>query len=290
MTDNELDVLLKKKINEVSVEIDLNVDEIISNLDKNKKKEKKQISVFAACVAVALFVIVEYIYIRSNVSEENVVSQKIDLSNELNENYGIIELENEEKLSGLYDGTAAKVYITRSGYWDSSFMLEDKDYEEGIILAKVEDLYYTNWDKDNNENYHYVPTRTIASIKIEKVISESIDLNDLKEIKIKGGILEYEQYMKFWENTNLDFTSDKFTEEYNKLVEEGKEKIYVSSFSKNDTKLEKGKTYLMYVHKKECGDYWVESNNSYLREYDEKTDSVLNNETREYEKLEDVVY
>ena len=73
------------------------------------------------------------------------------------------------------------------------------------------------------------------------------------------------------------------------MTQEGKTKIYVSEYNKYDTKLESGKTYIMFVSQKIWGDYWIETGNTLLREYNKENNTILNNNTGKYENLDEVL-
>ena len=64
--------------------------------------------------------------------------------------------------------------------------------------------------------------------------------------------------------------------------------MFVSYFAKDRVKLEKDKTYLMFVTKKSNGKYYVETYNTLLLEYNGESNMVLLNNN--WYPLEEVLY
>lgn len=287
MTDKELDEVIIRNINQVEIPFEIDVDEIISTAESKKKRKKIKVISIVACVMLILAVVFSIaiyrekgknnIEINANDKENNNAHDEVQAEDE----YGII---NSDYMNGvaLYAIPDIKetfqLYTTNPSYKGKS----------GIVIAKVEDIKYTNYDKDDEAVEHYTFVRSIANIKILKSIEGIFKEGDTVEIRAKGGIIEYNQYIKEFEQYNSSPSSVDsivFEQEYKKLIEEGKTKIYVSEYRKLDTKLEKGKTYIMFVFQRNWGDYWIETSNTLLREYNEENNTVLNNETGEYNNL-----
>lgn len=293
MTDKELDELMYKKLNEYKENLDINLNaEKIIKVGKKVKIRKLiiKISSIAACLIIIMtFCIMQVI----NKKDTNNVTA--DNNQEIQESYGIIEVNEMEKIQDMDipDSSTACYSYNSISYLYNDYKNNRHD-TEGVIIAKVNSLKYTNYDKtwgvDMNIENDYVSPRTIANITINKCLIGDYNVGSDIEIRVKGGIIEYDEYVKERERYgDTDVNFDYISKEYEALLKQNKDKIYVSIFNKKHTRLEEGKTYIMFIHKKISGDYWIEAYNEWLREYDEKTNSILNYNTGEYEKLEDVL-
>lgn len=287
--DQKIDEFMMKKINEIEVPFDLDIDKIISKSKKNNKRKIEKLVLIAICLILVIIVSFSTLLISSNNNEKNT-----DLNANINtdekaqqqdENYGII---NSDYMNNTALYTIPDIKETFEKYNNN----ENYKGNSGIVIAKVEDIKYTNYDKDGESLEYYTFVRGIANIKILKSISSIFNEGDKIEIRANGGIIEYSEYLKEFEQYSSSpdsIDSIVFEQEYKKLVEEGKTKIFVSEYKKLDTKLEKDKTYIMFVFKRNWGDYWIETANTLLREYNEEDNTVLNNQTGEYENLDEVL-
>lgn len=290
MTDKELDDLLYKKVREYkeSLDIHFDVDDMINSHKKAKRKNLLiKISSVAACLSIIMiFGIIQVI------NEKEIKNITVDNSEQMQESYGIIELNEASKLQDIDRSTACYNYNSISYLYNE--YKNNRHDTEGVIIAKVNTIKYINYDKtwgvDMVIKNDYVPPTTVANVSINKcILGDYKDGSDI-EIRVKGGIIEYNEYMKYiqqYGESSLDL--DYINDEYEALLKQNKDKIYVSIFNKRHTRLEQGKTYIMFIHKKISGDYWIEPYNEWLREYDDKTNSILNYNTGEYEKLEDAL-
>lgn len=291
MKDEELDEILFEKASKVKAPYKINVEEIIKIANTKKRKERKTYTLIAASIMVVLVLIsggVVYKYSKNN----NNANSKED---KITENAGIIEVNQSEYDSSTE--TAACYYtddIVELYKHNIANISDEESNKIDYVIATVDSISYTNYDKvitrDSNVEYDYVPPRTVANITIEKSFLNKHEVGEKLEIRTKGGIIEYSQYMKYFEKydgASLDL--DVITQEYNTYIQEGKEVVYVSEYNSNSIKLEEGKTYLMYIYPKITGNYWAESVENLLREYDENTNSILNNKTGEYESLDELL-
>ena len=293
MTDKELDELMYNKLNEYKENLDINLNaEKIIKVGKKVKIRKLiiKISSIAACLIIIMtFCIMQVI----NKKDTNNVTA--DNNQEIQESYGIIEVNEMEKIQDMdIPDSSTSCYSYNSISYLYNDYKNNRHDTEGVIIAKVNSLKYTNYDKtwgvDMNIENDYVSPRTIANITINKCLIGDYNVGSDIEIRVKGGIIEYDEYVKERERYgDTDVNFDYISKEYEALLKQNKDKIYVSIFNKKHTRLEEGKTYIMFIHKKISGDYWIEAYNEWLREYDEKTNSILNYNTGEYEKLEDVL-
>ena len=83
---------------------------------------------------------------------------------------------------------------------------------------------------------------------------------------------------------------DRIEKEYTDYINAGKEKVYISEFGENDIRLEEGKTYMMFIRKMAGNEYFTNLSKNLLREYDENTGMILNNDTKEYQDINSVLY
>ena len=156
-----------------------------------------------------------------------------------------------------------------------------KEMAEDIVIAKVSKI-------DGGTNYNeyfkmYSSVNTIGEIEIEKSIKGELKEGQIVPFIRLGGIVETSEYVKG------------LNEKRKRLLEEAEQKgeetmldyKYVKEIKSGDIEIEEGKTYLMFI----CYDpynerYEIFGDQYGLREYDENTNSVLNNDTNEYEKIE----
>lgn len=287
MTDKELDEVIIRNINQIEIPFEINVDEIISVAESKKKRRKIKAISIITCVMLIL-VVTFSIMLNSKKEESNIemnahdkkIQEVVEEEPQTKENYGIINVK---------VNTTACYYIP--DIKDMYYRCRDVNHEYSTyystVIAKVENVTYTNYDKDDSKSYDYTFLRTIANIKIMKTLSGNLKEGEEIIIRANGGMLEYNEYMKYWERWNkssLDL--EVYEQKYNEYIQEGKTKVYVSEYKEFEKELEEGKTYLMFVLKRNWGDYWIENVYSLLREYNEIDNTVLNNKTGEYENLD----
>ncbi len=282
--DGFLKQKLKQELNKENIEI--NVEELIHNVEQKKRKNKIKIISIAACLII--FVIVP---IALNIAPKE-LQNEADIKTEKAEDKSIIEIEYED------DGTMLKVgQIDYKYFMNRSLSSADYSVIVNIVIAKVSNMEYYNY-ADNLIKYGnnretmtysgYCLPRTRVDLEVSKVYLGNLKEGDKLKAYTNGGIVTYDEYIKCMED-NLSFADlEKVNLEYSTLKEEGKDNIYVSCFRKGDTHLEKDKTYLMVIHKK-IGEEYIESSNDLLRECNLENNTVLNYQTGEWEKIQDVL-
>ncbi len=282
--DGFLKQKLKQELNKENIEI--NVEELIHNVEQKKRKNKIKIISIAACLII--FVIVP---IALNIAPKE-LQNEADIKTEKAEDKSIIEIGYED------DGTMLKVgQIDYKYFMNRSLSSADYSVIVNIVIAKVSNMEYYNY-ADNLIKYGnnretmtysgYCLPRTRVDLEVSKVYLGNLKEGDKLKAYTNGGIVTYDEYIKCMED-NLSFADlEKVNLEYSTLKEEGKDNIYVSCFRKGDTHLEKDKTYLMVIHKK-IGEEYIESSNDLLRECNLENNTVLNYQTGEWEKIQDVL-
>ena len=245
------------------------ITNIISSANKRKKK-KIYYYMFAisscACLIVVFCICIfaninvsEDVNIIANVQEDNMEKSYINKDDIFNVEYSML-------LSSTVDITDINVL---------------KEMAEDIVIAKVSKI-------DGGINYSetfkiYSSVNTIGEIEIEKSIKGGLKEGQIVPFIRLGGIIETSEYVKG------------LNEKRKRLLEEAEQKgeetmldyKYVKEIKSGDIEIEEGKTYLMFI----CYDpynerYEIFGDQYGLREYDENTSSVLNNDTNEYEKIE----
>ena len=245
------------------------ITNIISSANKRKKK-KIYYYMFAisscACLIVVFCICIfaninvsEDVNIIANVQEDNMEKSYINKDDIFNVEYSML-------LSSTVDITDINVL---------------KEMAEDILIAKVSKI-------DGGINYSetfkiYSSVNTIGEIEIEKSIKGGLKEGQIVPFIRLGGIIETSEYVKG------------LNEKRKRLLEEAEQKgeetmldyKYVKEIKSGDIEIEEGKTYLMFI----CYDpynerYEIFGDQYGLREYDENTSSVLNNDTNEYEKIE----
>lgn len=286
MSDNELDLLLKEKINQIRVpkKVDKDIKSVMYKKILNRKNNYLK---YVASIVIFLVVILSVIFVNIKYNKLN-TDENVNNDVQVDNLYGVINVnkENNNALSYRYDIDTT----------DLKTIFESLDYD--VVIAKVESISYTNYDTkyytQGGQEYikeDYVPVRTIANVKIIKNIRGDFKVDETLTVKANGGILEYNQYMRYWNYYNMKpLDIDRIEKEYTDYINAGKEKVYISEFGENDIRLEEGKTYMMFIRKMAENEYFTNLSKNLLREYDENTGVILNNDTKEYQDINSVLY
>lgn len=286
MSDNELDLLLKEKINQIRVpkKVDKDIKSVMYKKILNRKNNYLK---YVASIVIFLVVILSVIFVNIKYNKLN-TDENVNNDVQVDNLYGVINVnkENNNALSYRYDIDTT----------DLKTIFSSLDYD--VVIAKVESISYTNYDTkyytQGGQDFvkeDYVPVRTIANVKIIKNIRGDFKVDETLTVKANGGILEYNQYMRYWDYYNMrPLDIDRIEKEYTDYINAGKEKVYISEFGENDIRLEEGKTYMMFIRKMAENEYFTNLSKNLLREYDENTGMILNNDTKEYQDINSVLY
>ena len=286
MSDNELDLLLKEKINQIRVpkKVDKDIKSVMYKKILNRKNNYLK---YVASIVIFLVVILSVIFVNIKYNKLN-TDENVNNDVQVDNLYGVINVnkENNNALSYRYDIDTT----------DLKTIFSSLDYD--VVIAKVESISYTNYDTkyytQGGQDFvkeDYVPVRTIANVKIIKNIRGDFKVDETFTVKANGGILEYNQYMRYWNYYNMKpLDIDRIEKEYTDYINAGKEEVYISEFRENDIRLEEGKTYMMFIRKMAGNEYFTNLSKNLLREYDENTGMILNNDTKEYQDINSVLY
>ena len=286
MSDNELDLLLKEKINQIRVpkKVDKDIKSVMYKKILNRKNNYLK---YVASIVIFLVVILSVIFVNIKYNKLN-TDENVNNDVQVDNLYGVINVnkENNNALSYRYDIDTT----------DLKTIFSSLDYD--VVIAKVESISYTNYDTkyytQGGQDFvkeDYVPVRTIANVKIIKNIRGDFKVDETLTVKANGGILEYNQYMRYWDYYNMrPLDIDRIEKEYTDYINAGKEEVYISEFGENDIRLEEGKTYMMFIRKMAGNEYFTNLSKNLLREYDENTSMILNNDTKEYQDINSVLY
>ena len=286
MSDNELDLLLKEKINQIRVpkKVDKDIKSVMYKKILNRKNNYLK---YVASIVIFLVVILSVIFVNIKYNKLN-TDENVNNDVQVDNLYGVINVnkENNNALSYRYDIDTT----------DLKTIFSSLDYD--VVIAKVESISYTNYDTkyytQGGQDFvkeDYVPVRTIANVKIIKNIRGDFKVDETLTVKANGGILEYNQYMRYWNYYNMKpLDIDRIEKEYTDYINAGKEEVYISEFGENDIRLEEGKTYMMFIRKMAGNEYFTNLSKNLLREYDENTGMILNNDTKEYQDINSVLY
>lgn len=286
MSDNELDLLLKEKINQIRVpkKVDKDIKSVMYKKILNRKNNYLK---YVASIVIFLVIILSVIFVNIKYNKLN-INENVNNDVQVDNLYGVIYVnkENNNALSYRYDIDTT----------DLKTIFSSLDYD--VVIAKVESISYTNYDTkyytQGGQEFvkeDYVPVRTIANVKIIKNIRGDFKVDETLTVKANGGILEYNQYMRYWNYYNMKpLDIDRIEKEYTDYINAGKEEVYISEFRENDIRLEEGKTYMMFIRKMAGNEYFTNLSKNLLREYDENTGMILNNYTKEYQDINSVLY
>ena len=286
MSDNELDLLLKEKINQIRVpkKVDKDIKSVMYKKILNRKNNYLK---YVASIVIFLVIILSVIFVNIKYNKLN-INENVNNDVQVDNLYGVIYVnkENNNALSYRYDIDTT----------DLKTIFSSLDYD--VVIAKVESISYTNYDTkyytQGGQEFvkeDYVPVRTIANVKIIKNIRGDFKVDETLTVKANGGILEYNQYMRYWNYYNMKpLDIDRIEKEYTDYINAGKKEVYISEFRENDIRLEEGKTYMMFIRKMAGNEYFTNLSKNLLREYDENTGMILNNDTKEYQDINSVLY
>ena len=286
MSDNELDLLLKEKINQIRVpkKVDKDIKSVMYKKILNRKNNYLK---YVASIVIFLVIILSVIFVNIKYNKLN-INENVNNDVQVDNLYGVIYVnkENNNALSYRYDIDTT----------DLKTIFSSLDYD--VVIAKVESISYTNYDTkyytQGGQEFvkeDYVPVRTIANVKIIKNIRGDFKVDETLTVKANGGILEYNQYMRYWNYYNMKpLDIDRIEKEYTDYINAGKEEVYISESGENDIRLEEGKTYMMFIRKMAGNEYFTNLSKNLLREYDENTGMILNNDTKEYQDINSVLY
>ena len=152
-------------------------------------------------------------------------------------------------------------------------------YAEDIVLAKVtkfgKAIYYDSISSD------YMDVFTTGEIKIIKAYKGGLQENSLISFAKMGGVISYYEYeITLTEEQKVAFLDPSYT----KWTVKEKKNKYIETVLQEDIEIKKGKTYLFYMNYSENLERYNLIIQRYgAREYDSKTDMILNNTTGEWE-------
>ncbi len=75
----------------------------------------------------------------------------------------------------------------------------------------------------------------------------------------------------------------------NELINKGIEEVYVNKTRDDIILVEEGKEYLVYMYKNNLGDYWLMTGKNAVREYNSENNTILNNNTGQWEDLSEYI-
>ncbi len=185
-----------------------------------------------------------------------------------------LKSQNTEALSD----TGKTLYITSEydTFKDISDIEVLKEDAHQIVIAKVNNIDgCTNY---NQKSGNYTRINTLGDIKILQVLKGDLEINSVVPFIRGGGTISYSDYQK-----SLSSREKKMFNENEKNIK------YVNEKAKGDIEIEEGKTYLMFLYYDSYNErYEIMAYQYGLREYDINTQTALNNDTNQEEKLSDL--
>ena len=161
--------------------------------------------------------------------------------------------------------------------------------KESDVVAIVEFLSKegTNISAESGERLSTVCTN--GEMKIKKIYYNIAELKEGDVVKYQrpDGVIKFSEYIKGQTEAHIEKLI-KNIEKCKGLTQEEMMNKYVLSYSYNNAQIEYGKEYLAYMKYFPESDTYIIIGYEYgLREVNE--DKIFNNETKEYENLEDIV-
>lgn len=277
--NDEMDKILHEQISNIKIE-GFSKDEIQEMIFKAKQRQKvRKIKLYKMAACFVLLILASFVGIAScviNKSENanTIIQGNIDNNNKETKEYVVYS-----KIEP--NATASRVIPTTKEIYDLS---------EVVVIAKVDNVDVINYDNFyNNEEKQYTFVRTIGNVTVLNTIKGNFNKGDSIELRKKGGKIKYKSILDYYEacpNISRDIEMNKECQE---LIDSGKNinDIYTDvSVGFKNINIEKGKTYLVHLTQKSSGQWWVQADENGIREYNEENDTVLNNKTGEWEKLD----
>jgi len=262
--NDEMDKILHEQISNIKIE-GFSKDEIQEMIFKAKQRQKVRK--------------IKFIDIKSHILYNKLKNGYSDIGNIDNNNKETKEYVVYSKIEP--NATASRVIPTTKEIYDLS---------EVVVIAKVDNVDVINYDNFyNNEEKQYTFVRTIGNVTVLNTIKGNFNKGDSIELRKKGGKIKYKSILDYYEacpNISRDIEMNKECQE---LIDSGKNinDIYTDvSVGFKNINIEKGKTYLVHLTQKSSGQWWVQADENGIREYNEENDTVLNNKTGEWEKLD----
>lgn len=267
---DELDEILSKKAREFKVEkiTSEEIDTIISKAKAQKRREKYLI---AASITVMIILVLSTFYIyKSRLNKEN--TENPTLVAEEESNFEIIIDEEMNKTTSIADSLTLEHNVDILTDITNIEIL--KGEAQQIVIAKVIEIERcTNY---NEKIGNYTLINTLGNIEILQVLKGDLNINSKTPFIRAGGTISYDEYQKgviYGNRSQIQGAYD-----------------YITERKKGDIKIEEGKTYLMFLYYSEYDDrYEIMAYQYGLREYNQENNTVLNNETGEWEDLNNIL-
>lgn len=164
------------------------------------------------------------------------------------------------------------------------------DNSEIVAIVKINSETGMNYNPVKEE---YVPVYTTGTMKVEKVLlntsNKKIEENQELEYVRLGGKIEYSKYLEGLRETEREKLEQNMYVQ-TKMTKEQIAKKIVRDMYINDIEVESNKEYLVFLkYTNDYNKYNILGFEYGLREYDSKTMKIKNNETKEFENMEDIV-
>ena len=239
---------------------------------------KKRISILLCIVIFGLIVAIITVKIKSK-------SEIIELENKT------IEFSNKEEIIRNENINPEDILFSEMSIIELIYDASNVESltKESDVVAIVEFLSKegTNISAENGERLSTVCTN--GEIEIKTIYYNNVELKegDIVKYQRPNGVIKFSEYIKGQPKSHVDKLIKNIENSKGLTKEEMMDK-YVLSYSYNNAQIEFDKEYLAYMkYFKESDTYIIIGFEYGLREVNE--DKILNNETKEYENLEDIV-
>lgn len=269
---DKLDEFLSKKVMEFKVE-KLTSEEINVIISKAKAQKRREKYLIAASITVMILLALSTFYIyKSRLNKDNTGSPTLVAEEE--SNFDIIIEED-------YENYTATSQVLSSALEQNVEVLSDitdievlKNNVQQMIIARVNEIEKcTNYDEKSEI---YTRINTLGNLEVLQVIKGDLEVNSIIPFIRAGGTISYDEYQKgviYGNRSQIQGTYD-----------------YVTERKKGDIDIEEGKTYLMVAYYNQYSERYEIIINQYgLREYNQENNTILNNETGEWEDLNSIL-
>lgn len=267
-----------------SIKLEECSSEEVKNMILEAKNRKKDINKVYKMVASFIFVIAISafgIYMLSNGIDKNVTIQSNDNylnSNEVEEAYVVYSKGDPSSLACRGELNLDEMY----------------DLSKEIAIVTIEEVKGTNYDLRYEYQYNgdigYTFVRTIGKLTIQNSIKGNLKEGESVEFRKKGGRILYKDYLKYYEVFSTETKDSEIENSCQDAIKNGVDinNIYVDiSVGFRNVNIEAGKTYLVYLTENISG-YWIQAGENGIREYNAENNTILNNETGEWESLDSI--
>lgn len=172
------------------------------------------------------------------------------------------------------------LYMTVDAFFDRDYLKNMIYNSTDIVLVSECEVQKVDYEILNEK----INLKTIRSLKINKVLKNSTNIQTDILCEKRGGIISFEELEK---NPLFDVAKINKNIEIDNIPENKKGNIYYEQISSKGTEFENEKQYLVFLNYNEETQYYEIFDLAYgIMEYDPETNKVKNIDTGEFEEFD----